>query len=107
MPSVSEVFEGMKARIAANPSKVATLNAKYQFDLTGDGGGTYHANFDNGSLDIGEGAVENPGCTVTMSASDFLAMVSGQLNPTSAFMTGKLKLKGDMGLAMKLQSLLS
>jgi len=42
-----------------------------------------------------------------MSANDFLSMVDGKLNPTAAFMSGKLKLKGDMGLAMKLQSIIS
>lgn len=102
-----EIFDGMKSRVEANPSKVASLKASYQFELTGDGGGTFHANFDNGAYDIGEGPAANAGCTVTMAASDFVALVEGKLNPTSAFMTGKLKLKGDMGLAMKLQSVLS
>jgi putative sterol carrier protein len=107
MASVAEVFAAMKSRVAANPAKIATLKASYQFELTGEGGGVYHADFDNGAYDIGEGPASNPGCTVTMAAADFLAMVEGRLNPTAAFMSGKLKIKGDMGLAMKLQSLIS
>lgn len=107
MSDVREVFATMKNKVDANPAKVATLSARYQFDLTGEGGGTFHATFDKGSYDIGEGAIENPGCTVTMSAADFLSLVAGKLNPTAAFMGGKLKLKGDMGLAMKLQTILS
>lgn len=105
--TVAELFHAMREKVEANPAKIANLKASYQFDLTGEGGGTYHASFENGSYDIGEGAVASPGCSVTMAAGDFLSMVSGKLNPTAAFMSGKLKIKGDMGLAMKLQQLIS
>jgi putative sterol carrier protein len=107
MATAQEIFNDMKARIEANPAKTASLKASYQFELTGEGGGTYHATFEGGTQDIGVGPAANPGCTVTMAASDFVALVSGKLNPTAAFMGGKLKIKGDMGLAMKLQSILS
>lgn len=103
---MSEIFETIKARVDANPSKVAGLKAAYQFDLTGDGGGTYHAVFTGDSYDIGAGPAEQPGCTVTISAADFEQLVKGSLSPTAAFMGGKLKIKGDMGLAMKLQTVL-
>lgn len=105
--SVQEIIAGFRDRIAANPSKIASLSASYQFNLTGEGGGTYHAVFENGTHDIGEGAVAGARCTVTMSASDFTSLVAGKLNPTTAFMTGKLKIAGDMSLAMKLQTVLS
>lgn len=105
--TVSEVFEKIKAKVAADPARVANLKASYQFELTGEGGGTYHASFDNGAHQLGEGALPTPGCTITMAAADFLAMVQGKLNPMAAFMAGKLKVKGDMGMAMKLQQLLS
>lgn len=105
--SVQEIIAGLREKVAANPSKIATLNASYQFNLTGEGGGTYHATFENGTYDIGEGPAAAAKCTVTMSSNDFIALVSGKLNPTTAFMTGKLKIAGDMSLAMKLQSVLS
>lgn len=105
--NASELFNMMKDRLAANPAKIANFKGSYQFELTGEGGGTYHAVLDNGSYDIGEGPAASPGCTVTISAGDFVAMTQGKLNPTAAFMSGKLKIKGDMGLAMKLQSLIS
>jgi putative sterol carrier protein len=44
-------------------------------------------------------------CTFTASAENFEKIVSGEQNPTTAYMTGKLKIKGDMGAAMKLQKL--
>lgn len=105
--TVNEIFQQMRDRVMSNPAKVANMQGSYVFELTGDGGGVYHAAFDQGAVDIAEGTIPNPGCTVTMAASDFLLLVSGKLNPTAAFMGGKLKIKGDMGLAMKLQSVLS
>ncbi len=107
MGSIQEIIANMKARIESRSDTLATFKGSYQFELTGEGGGTYHLVIDNGAVDLGEGAVENPGCTVTIAASDFQQMVEGKLNPTAAFMSGKLKIKGDMGLAMKLQSIIA
>ncbi len=45
-------------------------------------------------------------CTIKMSLSDLIDMVGGKLDGMTAFMTGKLKIEGDMGVAMKLQSIL-
>ena len=45
-------------------------------------------------------------CTISMSMDDFLGMTRGELDPTTAFMMGKLKVEGDMSVAMKLQSVL-
>lgn len=105
--SVQEIIASLRERVAANPSKIASLNASYQFNLTGEDGGTYHASFANGAHDIGEGPAAAANCTVTMSANDFISLVAGKLNPTTAFMTGKLKIAGDMSLALKLQNVLS
>ncbi len=46
-------------------------------------------------------------CTITMSMEDLIKLQQGELNPMMAVMSGKIKIQGDMGLAMKLQSLLS
>ena len=46
-------------------------------------------------------------CTMTISLADFMAMAEGKLDGTSAFMSGKLKIQGDMGIAMKLAPILS
>jgi len=104
--TIAELLAKLKAELAANPGKIANLKASYQFELTGEGGGTYHAAFDNGTFDIGEGASANPGCTITVSTADFFALLQRKLNPMAAFMAGKLKIKGDMGMAMKLQQLI-
>ncbi|CAI8170492.1 MAG: Uncharacterised protein [Cellvibrionales bacterium UBA7375] len=51
-----------------------------------------------------EGA--DPDCTMVISVEDFMAMAEGSLDGVSAFMTGRLKVSGDMGIAMKLGALL-
>jgi putative sterol carrier protein len=107
MPTTpAEIFTEINNRLQADPSKAAGNQAAYQFDLTGDNGGQYHIVFKDGTGDAGPGAVETPNITITMAANDMVDMVSGKLDPTMAFMSGKIKIKGDMGLAMKLQSIL-
>ena len=104
--NIDEVFTEMGDRLKANPDKVKGMNAIYQFDLTGDGGGERWVKLAEGGGDMGEGQAESPNITITMAASDFLDLVDGKLDGTMAFMSGKLKVKGDMGLAMKLQQVL-
>jgi putative sterol carrier protein len=45
-------------------------------------------------------------CTITISKENFLALTAGELNPTMAFMTGKIKVAGDMSIAMQLSQIL-
>jgi putative sterol carrier protein len=101
--SVAQVFEMMPERF--NKAAAAGVNAIYQFDLTGDDGGTYHVKVADGGCDVKSGPAENPNITITMAASDYLDMINGKLNPQMAFMGGKLKIKGDMSLALKMQQL--
>ena len=58
----------------------------------------------DGKITVSEGGGEAD-ATITTSAETFEKIVSGEQNPTTAYMTGKLKIKGDMGAAMKLQKL--
>ncbi len=106
MPTVDEVFTEMAGRLKEKPDKVQGMNATYQFDLTGDGGGERWVKLADGTGEFGEGQATDPNITITMAASDFLDLVDGKLDGTMAFMSGKLKVKGDMGLAMKLQNVL-
>lgn len=101
--NVAESIEKMKGRFNAGATK--GMNSVYQFDLTGDGGGKYHLVISDGSLAVNPGSHEKPSITVTMAASDFVNMTNGKLNPQLAFMSGKLRIQGDMGLAMKMQQI--
>jgi putative sterol carrier protein len=95
-----EFFEGLESRI--DESKTAGVNNSYLFDI--DGAGTWKVDVRDGQVDVTEGGGEAD-VTITTTEEDFQKIASGELNPTSAYMTGKLKIKGDMGAAMKLQKL--
>lgn len=106
MATVREILEGLSGRVQQNSGKLAGMTASYQFEITGEDGITFHVDVKNGAVDVGEGPLPNPGCTITMASQDFKDMVSGKANPTSLFFGGRLKIGGDMGLAMKLQGIL-
>ena len=93
-------------RLAAKPEVAEQIGSSYQFDLTGDDGGQWFVDLTKKSDNVGAGTLDEPGVTVTMSASDFVDLVEGKLNGQMAFMQGKLKIKGDMSLALKLQQIL-
>lgn len=107
MADFKDLLANLNKKIeAADPAKMKGVSAVYQFELSGDNGGVFHAAVDDGKATVVESAHDSPNITISMSADDFDAMLDGKLNATSAFMAGKLKVKGDMSLAMKLQSLL-
>jgi putative sterol carrier protein len=105
MPTVKETFDSMAGRFKAD--RAAGTNAVIQYDISGDGGGTWNAVIKDGTCAVAEGPGTNPALTLQMSAQDWLDMTSGKQSGQMLFMSGKLKLKGDMGLAMKLGSMFS
>ncbi len=106
--SVKDVFERqLPARLAAKPDVVAKINAVYQFNISGPEGGSWAVDCTAPSGKITAGAAPAARCTVAATDKDFLNIVNGKLNPQMAFMSGKLRIQGDMGLAMKLQQILT
>lgn len=98
--SVKDFFESLPGRV--DESQTAGMTATYVFDI--DGAGQWTVAVDDGAVEVREGGGEAD-CTISASEETFLKIASGEQNPTSAYMTGKLKVKGDMGAAMKLQKL--
>jgi putative sterol carrier protein len=105
MPTVKETFDAMPGRLKAD--RAQGLKAVIQYDITGEGGGTYHVEIADGTCSVKEGAAAAPQLTLTMGAQDWIDMVTGKLNPQMAFMSGKLKHRGDMPLLMRLGGLFS
>ena len=99
--AVREFFESLEGRV--DESRTAGMNNTYVFDI--DGAGQWTVAVDDGKVAVTEGAAGDADCMITSSEEDFERIVAGELNPTSAYMTGKLKVKGDMGAAMKLRKL--
>ena len=98
--SAKDFFDTLESRVDA--SKTAGMNNSFLFDI--DGAGTWKVDVQDGSVNVTEGGGDAD-VTIATSEETFDRMVSGEQNPTSAYMTGKLKVKGDMGAAMKLQKL--
>ena len=105
--SVQEIFEKhIPAKLQAKPDVVQKINAIYQFNISGPGGGSWSVDCTKPGGAVQAGTAPNPKCTVVATDADFLNIVNGKLNPQMAFMSGKLRIQGDMGLAMKLQQIL-
>jgi putative sterol carrier protein len=99
--SVKEFFDGLAARV--DPARTAGVNNTYVFDIAG--AGVWTVAVTDAGLDVSEGDSGKGDVTISSSAENFERIVSGKQNPTTAYMTGKIKIKGDMGAAMKLQKL--
>jgi putative sterol carrier protein len=97
---VREFFDGLESR--ADSAKTAGMNNSYLFDI--EGAGKWTVRVVDGKVNVSEGG-DDADAVITTSEETFQKIVSGEQNPTSAYMTGKLKVKGDMGAAMKLQKL--
>jgi putative sterol carrier protein len=98
--NTKEFFDSLETR--ADASRTAGMTNSYLFDIEGAGKWTVHVA--DGKISVTEGG-EEADAVITTSEATFEKIVSGEQNPTSAYMTGKLKVKGDMGAAMKLQKL--
>ena len=104
--TTQEIFNQMQKRMDGNPSKLAGIKGLFQFDITGADPGIYSVAIADGKAMVSEGACASPDITITMASNDFADMVEGKLDGIAAFMGGKLKVTGDMMLAMQLQNLL-
>jgi putative sterol carrier protein len=105
MPTVKETFDAMPGRFRAD--KASGTTAVIQYDVSGDGGGTWHAVIKDGKCTVNSGTAPTPNLTLSIAGQDWLDMLSGKQSGQMLFMSGKLKVKGDMGLAMKLGSMFS
>jgi len=103
-PELTATFKKIEGLVSED--LVKSVGARYQFDLKGVEP-CYVIDLKTAPGKAGPGpAAEKPDVTMTLEPGDFVKMFDGKLNPTSAFMSGKLKIKGDIGLAMKLQKLI-
>ncbi len=105
--AVTSVQELIQRITGLDPSRLQGMSGVVLFDLSGEGGGKWTLTFAEGKVKVEEGQTATPNVTLSMNASDFLAMANGQLNPVSAFMQGKIRVTGDMAMAMRLQSILT
>ena len=99
-PVIQQIVDQMGPAIGDNSGLGGTL----KFDFGADGSVLIDGKSTPNTVGDGEG--KNADCTISVSLADFEKMVKGELDGTSAFMQGKLRVAGDMGLAMKLGPIL-
>lgn len=90
---------------AFQPEKAGGVDAKVLFHITGNQGGDWVATIKDRKLNVESGAALDPNLTISADTQDILKVVTGKLNPMSAYMQGKVQINGDMGLAMRLLNL--
>jgi putative sterol carrier protein len=89
-----------------DPSKAAGIDCVVQMNLLGDNGGDWYITIKDQKLEVKEGISEKtPTITVKMKDTDYVNMINGKITGERAYMTGKLKFKGDIGVGMKLKGL--
>jgi acyl-CoA dehydrogenase len=102
MASPQVVFDEMGKRLTQEKAK--KINASFLFDIAGEKW-LVDLTKDTNWIEKTDGDAQ---CTITVKdPNDWVSLATGKLNPTMAFMQGKIRVKGDMSLALKLQSLLS
>lgn len=99
---VTQIFSVyLPERLARRPEIAQAVQSAYKFVIKGDNGGAWWVDLREGSGRIYFSDAEAP-CTITLAADDFVSLIEGKTNPQMAFLSGKLKVTGDVGLALKL-----
>ena len=105
LSDVKEVFNSVSDQFNADAAK--GMDAVFQFDITGDGGGNWYVVVKENACQVQGGSHSDPTVTLSMSGETWLAVVNKELNAVQAFMTGKLKVRGDIMLAQRIPELFS
>jgi putative sterol carrier protein len=101
--TVKEVFEAMPARF--NPEAATGMDEAFQYCITGEGGGDYNVSIKDGACTVSEGIHDKPSVALTLAVEDFLGLISGKTSGMQLFMSGKVKVTGNVMLAQKMQTL--
>ena len=103
MTTVKDLMDEATAIIDEDPDRARKFGGVYKFVLDGDGGRTFVLDLsENPRVIDGDGSAE---CTIYMAAGDFVDLIEGRADRRALFFMGKLIVKGDWKLAMKLKDL--
>lgn len=96
--------EELLAKVAGKISKgsLTGINGTLQLELTGDKSAIWHVDIKDENYTVVEGAVESPSLTMTCDSNVLTELIAGRLDVVQSYMTGKLKISGDLSLAMRL-----
>src|SRR5881397_2683793 len=95
-----QVFDGMRESFKADKAK--GVHARYQWELSGTQGGEWWIDVNDGTYKMGKGKIDNPSVTFVATDKDWVAVSNHQLGGTWAYLSGRLKIRGDQEIARKL-----
>lgn len=104
--TMQEIREKIEQKLNDDPKPIGGMTNTYSFNLTGDDGGLFGLKITDSKAETMEGDMGEVDCALSLSVKDFKKLLTGNLNSTASYMRGKLKVKGSLGLALKLESLL-
>ena len=95
-----DAFDAMRGSF--QPAKAKGVHVRYQWDLSGPHGGEWWIEVNDGTYTMGKGKIPNPNDTFIATDKDWVAICHDQLSGTWAYLTGRLKVRGDQKVARKL-----
>ena len=95
-----QVFDGM--RESFGPEKAKGFHVRYQWHLSGPNGGDWYVEVNDGKCKIGQGKIDNPDVTFIASDKTWVGLSNGTIKGWWAYLSGRLKIRGDQNLAKKL-----
>lgn len=104
--TISDIWKEIEKRANDYPEYVENINASYIVKLSGEEKTTYSLIFKKEGTTVIKEELDDADCVLSMNTKSFKKLLQGNLNTTAAFMSGKLKVKGNIGLALKLEEAL-
>lgn len=103
---MNETWNLIEKTMNGNTTPIKNENLRYEFNLTGEDACTRQLILAEGKASISEDTSIKADCKLIISTIDFMKLLTGDLNSTTAFIFGKLKVDGSIGLALKLEGML-
>lgn len=104
--TMEEIWADIDRQLITAPEHIAGVDATYTFDIKDDETAKYGLILKDGKSEVVEDGIDDADCAISLNVKNFKKLLQGDLNTTTAFMTGKLKVKGNIGLALKLEGIL-
>lgn len=101
--AIKEFFKQLPSKLDAEAAE--DVDVVYQFDLSGAQGGQYIVTIREGACQVKEGRHEDPHVILSMAGEDCVKVLNGELSGPAAAMSGRIRISGDIGLAMQLRML--
>jgi putative sterol carrier protein len=101
--SIKDIFDKMQGAFQAGAA--SGVDVVFQYCITGEGGGDWHAEIKGGACTVAAGVHPSPGCSLNIAAGDYLDLMNGKMNAMKAYTSGKLKITGDLMKSQLLEKL--